>query len=103
MSEIVTKLYVDGEIDESHHRAQSTGLKGRPNQVCDSSVNTFTPRHHPFGRDKLRARASEKRLNFQGESTRKIEHASGYHAIGDRSRTQIQLVTIDQREDMRDD
>jgi hypothetical protein len=33
VSESVTKLYVDGEIDESRRRAQSTGLKGRPNQV----------------------------------------------------------------------
>jgi hypothetical protein len=49
MNEIVTKVYVDDEIDESRRRAQSTGLKGRPNQLCDSSVNVVTPRHHSFG------------------------------------------------------
>ena len=49
MNEIVTKVYVGGEIDESCRRAQSTGLKGRPNQLRDSSVKMFTPRDYSFG------------------------------------------------------
>jgi len=31
-------------------------------------------------------------MNLQGKSTHKVEHASGYYEIGDRARTQIQLV-----------
>lgn len=61
MNETVTNLRVDDEIDESRHRAQSTGLQGRPNQFCDPSVETFTPRHPSFGRDELYFTASEKR------------------------------------------
>jgi hypothetical protein len=43
-----------------------------------------------------------KGTEFQGESTHKVEHASGYHEIGDCARTQIPLVTIGQREDIQD-
>jgi len=103
MKQIVTKVCVDGEVDESCCRTQSTGLKGRPNQFCDSSVEIFTVRHPSFGWDKLCARLQKKRINLQGENTRKVEHAGSYHEIGDHARTQIQLVTVDQREDMRDD
>jgi hypothetical protein len=35
------------------------------------------------------ARLQKKRINFQGESTHKVEHASGYYEIGDRARSQI--------------
>ena len=35
------------------------------------------------------ARLQKKKINFQGESTHKVEHASGYHEIGGRARTQI--------------
>ena len=49
MNEIVTKVNVDDEIDESRRRTQSAGLKGRPNQLCDPSVEIFTPRHPSFG------------------------------------------------------
>ena len=47
--------------------------------------------------------ASAKRTKFQGKSTHNVEHTSGYHKIGNRARTQIQLVTIDQRGDMWND
>ena len=49
------------------------------------------------------ARLQKKRIYFQGESTRKVKHTSGYHEIGEGAHTQIQLVIIDQREDMRND
>jgi hypothetical protein len=41
-----------------------------------------------------------RRIDFPGEGTHKVEHASRYDEIGGRTACHIQLVTIDQREDM---